>query len=638
MGRQNEETMIKLFVLVIVLVAVAALTPHLLALDVATESPSEVAVIDQRVAVKEAVYWMVREFQNDDGGYALFSSGANQAESSVAGTLDAVLALAAAGYNPAARHPGEPAAPIDYLSEHIADVIAFAEANGGQAGKVVMALTASTIDPRSFGGHDFVATLTGHLEPSGAYGVADPFKQAVAILGVVAAGEDVPAAAVGWLGGLQESGASGGDAFAPGDGAAAAAMAVMSLLAAGRTTASPSVLAAREFFADTQLAGGWAYGPGLSAGANSTAFVVQALSAMGEEWYTTSGPWVVEGQSPLAALMSYRSETGAFQSDFGQGPFDDFYATVQAIPAAAGRPFPLPARLESARTALSCLDTLQDPATGGWASFAGSTVDAAGTSRAIQAIAALGESPRSERWTTPGGADAVAALEELTPVYLDGGQGGRVGIVMQGVVAAGPPEHVSNFAGETLPVLMSGFLSPTGEYDSIAFGIFAQAEAMLGLIRAGEPVAPAAVDLLNSVHSGGDWGDPDSNGIVLQVYGGLSRPARAGTLAALRAAQTPDGGWGFGGNTSASTSSEVVQGLTAVELNPFAPDWSRVVDGQIVNAADAVMTQQADDGCWPSPVGPDADPYSTTDAVLLLTQRPGWGFSAVRMPIISAGP
>lgn len=626
------------FLLTITLIATTAPTFHLLVQDVAAEASSEATVTDQRVAVKEAVYWMVREFQNDDGGYALFSSGANQAESSVAGTLDAVLALAAAGYSPAARYPGEPAAPLEYLLEHVDDVIVFAEANGGQAGKVVMALTASAIDPRTFGGHDFVATLTGHLEPSGAYGVADPFKQATAILGLVAVGEDVPAAAVEWLEGLQEPGGSWSDGFGTNDSADATAMAIMSLLAAGRTTASPSVQAARAFLADTQLAGGWAYGPGLGAGANSTALVVQALSAMGEVWYTTSGPWVVEGQSPLAALMSYRSETGAFQSDFGQGPFDDFYATVQAIPAAAGRPFPLPSRLESARVALGCLDVLQDPATGGWASFAGGPVDAAGTSRAIQAITALGESPRSERWTTPGGTGAVAALEELTPAYLDDGRGGRVGIVMQGVVAAGPPDHVSDFAGENLPSLMSGYLLPTGEYDSTAFGIFAHAEAMLGLIGAGEAVAPAAVDLLNSTHSGGDWGDPDSNGIVLQVYGGLSRPPRAGTPAALRIAQTVDGGWGFGGDVSASTTSEVVQGLTAVNLNPFAPDWSRVVDGRVVNAADAVMSQQSGDGCWPSPVGPGADPYSTTDAILLLTQRPGWGFSMARMPVISAGP
>lgn len=629
----------KRFVLLlgIAIVVISVLASRFTAPAALAKTTAATTVIDQRGIVRDAVYWMVREYQNDDGGYALFSSGANQAESSVAGTLDAVLAISAAGYNPAAIYPGEPATPLAFLADHVDDVIAFAEANGGQAGKVVMALTASAVDPRSFEGHDFLATLAGHLEPSGAYGVADPFKQATAILGLAAAGEAVPEVAVEWLEALQEPSGSWSDGFGTDNSADATAMAVMALLAAGRTTGAPSIQAARDFLADTQLAGGWAYGPGLSAGANSTAFVVQALSAMGEVWYTTAGPWVVEGQSPLAALISYRSATGAFQSDFGQGPFDDFYATVQAIPAAAGRPFPLPSRFESARAGLDCLDTLQDLTTGGWPSFAGGPVDAPGTSRAIQAIAALNESPRAGRWTTTGGVDAVEALEALTPAYLSGGRGGRVGIVMQGVVAAGPPASVSDFAGEDLPLLMTGYLSPTGAYDSTDFGIFAHAEAMLGLLVAGEPVDPAAVDLLHSAQSDGDWGDPDSNGIVLQVIGRLLRPARSGTLAALRAAQTVDGGWGFGGDVSASTSSEVAQGLVSVGLNPFGPNWSHVAEGRLVNAADAVMAQQTDDGCWPSPVGSGADPYSTTDAILLLAQGPEWGFWTYWMPAVSGG-
>jgi hypothetical protein len=589
---------------------------------------------DQRDAVKQAVYWMVRTFQNDDGGYASFSSGANEAPSTVPGTLDAILALSAAGYNPTAIFPGEPAAPIDFLIFNEGPLVEFAAADGAQAGKVVLALTAATIDPRAFQGHDYVADLTSHLEASGAYGVADAFKQAVAILGVVAAGETVPESAITWLEDLQTDNGSWDDGFGTLSSADATAMAVMALLAAEREKDSPSVAAAVDFLAASQLPDGWEYGPGLGASANSTALVVQALSALGEDWYSAGGAWSVNGVSPREALLDYQNTTGAFQSDFGQGPFDDFYATVQAIPAAAGRPFPLPVRLEAARAALDCLDTLQDPTSGGWPQFAGNPVDAAGTSRAIQAIAALGEDPQAARWTTAGGVDAVEALEALASNYLAGGRGGRVGIVMQGVVAAGPPHTVADFAGADLTALMAGHLEPNGAYDSTDFGIFAHAEALLGLLAAGEPVAPAAVDLLLASQTGGDWGEPDQNGIALQVLGELGRPARASTLAALRASQNVEAGWGFAGATSASTSSEVVQGLIAAGQNPYGPQWSRVVNGRLTNAADAVLAQQGENGCWPNAFGPGDDPYSTTDAILLLTGRAGWGFSTVFAPAV----
>ena len=625
-------------VVLIVTVVLGVLATHNRALPVVAHTvQAEPPFPDQRDAVRHAAYWMVREFQNDDGGYASFSGGANQAPSTIPGTLDAVLALAAAGYNPAAVFPGEPAAPVDFLAAGEAELVAFAAADGAQAGKVVLALTAAAIDPRTFAGHDFIADLTGHLEPSGAYGVADAFKQAVAMLGVAAAGEAVPLSSAVWLEDLQADNGSWDDGFGTLSSADATAMAVMGLMAAGRQMDDPSVAAARDFLAASQLPDGWEYGPGLGAGANSTALVVQALSALGEDWYSGSGPWVVDGQAPHDMLLAFQNSTGAFQSDFGQGPFDDFYATVQAIPAATGRPFPLPARLEVARAALDCLDTLQDPTTGGWSQFAGNPIDAAGTSRAIQAIAALGEDPQAARWTTAGGTDAVEALAALTPDYLEDGRGGRVGVVMQGVVAAGPPYMVDDFAGLDLPLLMSGYLTPEGAYDATDFGIFAHAEAMLGLLNANEPVAPPAVDLLLSLQTGGDWGDPDSNGIALQVLGGLARPARPGTMAALHAAQNVEGGWGFAGATSPSTSSEVVQGLIDAGQNPYGPQWSRVVAGRLTNAADAVLALQDANGCWPNAFGPGDDPYSTTDAVLLLAGQPGWGFSQVFTPILGGG-
>jgi hypothetical protein len=101
------------------------------------------------------------------------------------------------------------------------------------------------------------------------------------------------------------------------------------------------VAAARDFLVAAQpTEGGWGYGAGLPASANSTALVIQALIALGVDPTATGGEWAKAGRSPLDALLAWQGESGAFQADFGDGPSDDFYSTVQAIPAAAGRTLP----------------------------------------------------------------------------------------------------------------------------------------------------------------------------------------------------------------------------------------------------------------------------------------------------------
>jgi len=54
---------------------------------------------------------------------------------------------------------------------------------------------------------------------------------------------------------------------------------------------------------------------------------------MGEDITSVDSPWVKQGVTPLAALLSWQGESGAFQADFGEGRFDDFFSTVQSMPA-----------------------------------------------------------------------------------------------------------------------------------------------------------------------------------------------------------------------------------------------------------------------------------------------------------------
>jgi hypothetical protein len=294
-------------------------------------SPAAGGDVDSPAA--RAAAWLIDAHRNDDGGFSSFSAGAGLAPSDVNGTIDALPALAAAG--------ADTAPTLDYLSANGDALMAMAAEDGGQAGEIVLALVAAGQNPRDFAGHDFAAQLEGHLDETGAYGVADAYKQSLAMLGLAAAGQTPPESAAAWLAGKQAANGSWDDGFGTTDNPDATATAVMALLAAGRAADDPAVAAAVDFLTGAQAAeGGWSYGPGLPPGANSTALVVQAALALDEDPAATDNRWAAGGRSAREALLAFQSESGAFQADFGDGPLDDFYSTVQAIPAVAGRSLP----------------------------------------------------------------------------------------------------------------------------------------------------------------------------------------------------------------------------------------------------------------------------------------------------------
>ncbi|MFW5940439.1 MAG: prenyltransferase/squalene oxidase repeat-containing protein [Chloroflexota bacterium] len=613
--------------------AFVALLTLLFSLGQASEVQAQTDEAGQITAVSSAAEWLVVTHQNEDGGYTAFSTGAENAPSDVGGTVDAVLALGSSGHSVAAPFPGHENTPITYLSENPDALAAYAAQGGGQAGKLALALVAAGQNPRTFAGHNFVISLTQHLSPTGEYNAASPFEHSLAMLAQAAVSGTVPVSATEWLVAQQATegdlAGSWDDGFGTDGNVDGTAMALMALLAAGEGADSAAVSQAREFLTASQLeSGGWGYAPEEPESANSTALAVQALSALGEDFYSEASPLAQDGVSPLAALLNWQSESGAFQADFGDGPFDDFFTTVQALPAAAGRAFPPPARHEAARQAIACLAALQDDGSGGWAEFAGTEPNAGGTARAIQALAAVGEDVTAAPWQQDG-SGPVEALIDLTPAYLAQGRGGRVGIVMQGLAAAPAADvQADDVGGLNLVISMTEYLSPTGEYADTSFGPFGHAEAMLGLASIGEPVDSTAVEWLLAAHEDGDWGGPDATGISLQALaasGELPDDVREMALEQLQEQQLADGGWGMEAPSSPNSTSEVAQGLAAAGQNPFDPAWSRVMSGTLQNAADVVLAQQADNGCWPNLFGPGDDPYGTTDAMLLLMLTPEWG-------------
>lgn len=311
----------------------------LLTAKIGGAAPDPTHLQAQQQAAAAAAGWLISTHQNDDGGYTSFSTGANAQPSDMSGTLDAILALTSAGHNLQAPYPGENNTALTYLNNNVELLYAYAQTDGSTAGKAILGLMATQQNPRTFGGHDFVATLKGTLAEDGSFTVTAPFPQALAILGLSAAGEAVPAEAVTWLVNLQSTAegsvGSWDDGFGTLGNADATAMSLMALTSAGVTqtdTTVAAIAAATTFLTSTQLEnGGWEYGLGFGANVNSTALVVQALAGLGQDVGTA-----------LTYLLASQSKSGAFQADFGNGPVDDFYATVQTLPAlAVSTPLPI---------------------------------------------------------------------------------------------------------------------------------------------------------------------------------------------------------------------------------------------------------------------------------------------------------
>ena len=276
--------------------------------------------------------------QNADGGFGSgFSPG-----SAVNSTADAVLAIVAAGGNPATFAKGVNT-PVTYLAEN-----ASSATTAGDLSKFVLALVAAGENPRQFGGVDSVARLESLIGFDGKIGGAnDTFvSQLVGVLALKSVERPIPTAAVDLIKKAQQAG--GGWAWDGTAGTAAdtntTAFAVQSLMAAGEAACSPAVTNALAYYKGIQNAdGGWPYqNPsdyGTTTDANSTAAAIQAMLAAGldpsgADWTTTAG------NSPVAALEALQNKSGAFAWK-ADTPDDNLLATVQALPALAGKAFPL---------------------------------------------------------------------------------------------------------------------------------------------------------------------------------------------------------------------------------------------------------------------------------------------------------
>jgi hypothetical protein len=275
--------------------------------------------------------------QNADGG---FGSGFSP-DSTVGSTADVVLAILSAGGDQAAFDQ-DGNTPLTYLEAN-----ASTAASGGDLSKLILATIAAGENPRDFGGVDSVAQLESLIDAGGRIGgETDTFVgHVLAVLALSSAERPIPAAAVEYIkNGQQENGswAWDGTAGTAGD-TNTTAFAVQALVAAGEDPAGDEVTTALTYYKGIQNEdGGWPYqNPsdyGTATDANSTAVTIQAIIAAGQD--PAGAGWTVGESTPVAALEALQNESGAFAWQAAM-PDDNLLATVQALPALAGKAFPL---------------------------------------------------------------------------------------------------------------------------------------------------------------------------------------------------------------------------------------------------------------------------------------------------------
>ncbi|MDQ4100528.1 MAG: cell wall anchor protein [Chloroflexota bacterium] len=298
----------------------------------ATPSASPVASpVGQGGGVAAAAAWLLGQ-QAEDGGFVGFEGVSDPSV-----TADAIFALVAA------RDAGAPADVDAALQRAVAFLeqqsAGYAVTGAGQAAKIALAVAAVGEDPTAFGGVDLIALVEQGLDDeTGIYG-GGVYDHALAMLALAAAGRPIAETAIT---ALEETRSSvGGWAFDGNPEPAAADSNTTAVVIQALVAAAPAetelIVGGLEFLRTAQADNGaFRFQPseGFSADANSTGLVVQALIAAGED--PASESW----RNAAAALAAFQNPSGAFRYADDQ-PDDNIFATVQAVPAVAGRAMPI---------------------------------------------------------------------------------------------------------------------------------------------------------------------------------------------------------------------------------------------------------------------------------------------------------
>lgn len=540
-------------------------------------------------------------------------------------TTEAVLAARGAGVDPAGWRTG---------GHSLADFIAgaagpYAAGSAAQAGKALAGAAAAGLDPRAAGGVDLVNRVAARFDPvSGWYGPST-WDQSWSILGLAAAGEPIPAPAMDALAGARSPaggwGAGVRDAEADAD---STGLALQALAAAGTPVTATAVTAGLAFLEATQQAdAGWGHHG--ASNVNSTAYALLGLLAAGADplgpaWRQDGGGGA-DARDPVGFLLATQRPDGRLGYDDYPS---DLVATLQALPALAGRPLAQPGAAGVIDRGARWIEGRRAP-DGGFEGFnPGATIDA------VLALAAAGRDPAVS--VPAGGATPRDFLAAAAGGYAARGPS-AAGKLLVGIAALGARPH--DFGGvDVVGALHATFDDQTGRFG--AGGTWDQAWAILGLrstMGASRLPPEVARVLVDGAAAGGGWGfeagaaaaDVDSTGLALQALAAAgvpaSDPAVRGGFAYLWRAQRPDGGFpGYDGSTSASSTALAIGALAAYGHAVDGPGWMRGPAGGLARSAprDALLGLRRPSGAFAATHGGGDDPMATYAAVLGLAARP----------------
>lgn len=196
---------------------------------------------------------------------------------------------------------------------------------------------------------------------------------------------------------------------------------------------------------------------------------------------------------------------------------------------------------------------------------------ASATADAVYVLSLLGEDPAGSDWSA-NGLSALDALEALAPGYArDAGQAGKVA---RAVFMSG--RNPRDFAGlDLLGSIQSAYDPDSGRYHPLY--AFRHAVAVDALWRAGEPVPSQAVAALVAAQrpdGGWSWSfdggssDPDSTGAAMAVIGQVSGSQYGAALLAagdyLARTQLAAGGWSAGAQAEPANSNSTALALVGL--------------------------------------------------------------------------
>jgi hypothetical protein len=547
------------------------------------------AATTEETAINKALRWL-RTQQQANGSIPTAVSGTYN------GTSQAVLAIATANQDPNAWLSSGNTSPLDFLANQAVTQTDTITETGNTAW-LTLAVVSAGKNPYSFGGVNLVDTLQSYYDAStGQYGlVGDVPVQALSMMALSVAVTDsqyitqtVPVTATNLLRSWQDASGGWGHAY-PCTGYCSpdvdnTALVIQALIAAGEPFSSTSIVKALDFLKTQQGDDGGFQLWGTS-NANSTAWGIQALIAAGQDPDGTA--WARHGNTPVSFLSSLQTGAGYFEySDPPPGWSSDLVlTTVQAVPALANKPFPLPGRYTSVKKGLRWLQTQQETNGSIPNSVSG---DYNGTNQAVLAITAAGENPLA--WNSNGGNDPIDFLKSQVVTQTDTiTETGTTARTLLSAVAAG--ENPENFGGVNLvDTLQSYYDASTGQY-GLAGDVPVQALSMIAIRAAGQTVPVAATNLLKSWQdAGGGWGyaypctgycspDVDNTALVIQALiaagESVSSTSIVNALAFLKTQQGDDGGFQSWGTSNANSTAWGIQALIAALENPQGADWSQ---------------------------------------------------------------